>query len=64
MKMYKAKIVKLDLIDKYKILVYEKSIEAWITCGTFDSSGNELINVFDDEDEAEVFAECRNLILE
>jgi hypothetical protein len=62
--MYKAKIVKLDSINKYTILVYEKLIKRWISCGTVDSNGNELINVFDDEDEAEIFAECHDLILE
>ncbi|RHW65432.1 hypothetical protein DZC34_09330 [Clostridium botulinum] len=62
-KKYKAKVVKIDLgenIEKYTILVYDTSIEKWITCGKIDPQGNELISVFDEDYEAEAFIEIRD----
>ncbi len=62
-KKYRAKIVKIDLgenIEKYTILVYDTSIEKWITCGTIDPQGNELISVFDEDYQAEAFIEIRD----
>lgn len=60
MKKYKTKIIKINLsesIEKYTILVYDTSIEKWITCGKIDLQGNEVIIIFDEDYEAEAFIE-------